>query len=81
MGKLPNAENAFIDIRKLRDYCLNLNHPVGKHKAQVFKSELGINQNDAELLRDLILEFLPKKDAKINFKDKYGVRYTVDLKT
>lgn len=31
--KLPNAENAFVDIEKLRGYCLNLSHPRGKHKA------------------------------------------------
>jgi len=24
--KLPNAENAVVDIEKLRDYCLNVNH-------------------------------------------------------
>lgn len=80
MEKLPNAENAYVDIFKLRDYCLNPNHPVGKHKARVFKSELGINRTDAELLRDLILDSLPKNEAKINFEDKYGVRYTVNLK-
>ncbi|MEN8217816.1 MAG: DUF6883 domain-containing protein [Pseudomonadota bacterium] len=35
---LPNAENAFIDTRKLTDYCLNLEHFEGRHKARVFKS-------------------------------------------
>lgn len=35
--KLPNFEKAYIDIEKLRDYCLSLEHPVGKHKATMFK--------------------------------------------
>ncbi len=37
MPLLPNAENAQIPIKKLKDYyCLNENHPKGKHKARVF---------------------------------------------
>jgi hypothetical protein len=54
--KLPNAENAVVDIAKLHDYCLNPNHPEGKHKARVFLAKLGIGRNDAERLRQLILE-------------------------
>ncbi len=46
--KLPNAENAVIDIKKLRDYCLNPNHPEGKHKARVFLEKLDIGRDDAE---------------------------------
>ena len=33
---LPFAEYATVDIGKLRDYCLNPNHEVGKQKARVF---------------------------------------------
>ena len=28
---IPNAEHAVVDIRKLRDYCLDPLHPEGKH--------------------------------------------------
>ena len=31
--KIPNAERAIVDIRKLRGYCLNPQHVKGKHKA------------------------------------------------
>src|SRR5262249_16953343 len=58
--KLPNAENAFIDIAKLRDYCLNPNHPEGKHKARAFLEKLGLGRSDAELLRKIILEGILK---------------------
>ena len=34
--KLPNADRAFVDIAKLRDYSLNAEHKEGKHKARVF---------------------------------------------
>jgi hypothetical protein len=40
---IPNSEQAFIDIRKLTDYCLNLEHLDGRHKARVFKSALNID--------------------------------------
>jgi hypothetical protein len=48
---IPNAENAIVDIRKLRDYCLNPEHENGKHKARLFASILGMTADDAEELR------------------------------
>jgi len=45
---LPNPENAVADVRKLRDNCLNPEHPRGKHKAQVFSVALGLGAEDAE---------------------------------
>ncbi|WP_366516959.1 DUF6883 domain-containing protein [Microcoleus sp. PH2017_38_RDM_U_B] len=33
--KLPNVETAFIDIQKLRDYSLNIEHDRGQHKARL----------------------------------------------
>ena len=50
--KLPNAERASIAIEKLRDYCLNADHPRGKHKARVFLSALGLTSEHAEWLQD-----------------------------
>ena len=31
-----------VDLAKLRDYCLNEEHPRGRHKARVFRSRLGL---------------------------------------
>jgi hypothetical protein len=39
---IPNAEDAIVDIRKLRDYCLNPEHKDGKHKARLFSAILGM---------------------------------------
>jgi hypothetical protein len=39
--KLPNAERAFIDMAKLRDYSLSATHPEGK--ARVFAAALGLD--------------------------------------
>ena len=78
--KIPNAERAVVDIRKLRDYCLNPQHHKGKHKARLFASLLGMNSDDAEELRNALLEAIKKQDAQlIREKDAYGQRYTLDF--
>lgn len=77
--KLPNAENAVIDISKLRDYCLNPNHPEGKHKARAFKEKLGYDSGDVELLRRVIIEGILKADAVEQRSTPYGRRFRVDF--
>ena len=57
--RLPNAEQATVPIEKLRDYALDPEHPRGQHKARVFRSTLGIGQDDWEYLREQILEAVP----------------------
>ena len=76
---LPNAEHAFIDIRKLADYSLDPTHPVGRHKAIVFRSSLGFTSDDADTLRDLLLGAALVHDAVLGRLDEFGQRYTVDF--
>jgi hypothetical protein len=45
--RLPNAERAVIERRKLSEYLLSETHPVGKFKAQFFK-KLGFKQANVE---------------------------------
>lgn len=77
--KIPNAEHAIVDIRKLRDYSLNSQHNKGKHKARLFSSILGMNSNDAEELRNILLEAVMKQNAQLAEKDARGQRYTLDF--
>jgi len=77
--RLPNAENAFVDIAKLRDYSLNPNHPEGKHKARAFLEKLSIGRNDAELLRKLIREAILTAEAQEQKPTEYGRRFVVDF--
>jgi len=77
--KLPNAENAVVDIVKLRDYCLNPNHPEGKHKARAFLEKLGLERNDAELLHQSILEAILKTEAIEQNSTEYGRRFVIDF--
>ena len=77
--KIPNAERAVVDIRKLRDYCLNPQHDKGKHKARLFASLLGMNSDDAEALRNALLAAVKTQDAQLGEMNAYGQRYTLDF--
>jgi hypothetical protein len=70
--KLPNAENGVIDIGKLLDYSLNPHHPEGKHKARVFREKLAIGRDDAEQLRQWILEAIRTEEAREQKSTAYG---------
>ncbi len=77
--KLPNANRAVVEIEKLQDYCLSVNHPRGRHKARVFAAALGITADDAEELRQAILSAIITEEATPAERDEYGQRYVVDF--
>ncbi len=77
--RLPNPENAIVDVRKLRDYCLNPEHPRGRHKAQVFSVALGLGADDAEELREALLSTARFEGAVAGEEDEYGKRYVLDF--
>jgi hypothetical protein len=77
--KLPNAEAAFIDIHKLRDYSLNMQHDRGKHKARLFLAILGLSVENAEELEFILLEAIQIYEAISSSQDEYGQRYLVDF--
>jgi hypothetical protein len=76
---IPNAENAVVDIRKLRDYCLNPEHDDGKHKARLFSSILGITASNAQELRQILLDVIQTHEARLGRQDEFGQRYTLDF--
>ena len=76
---LPHAENAVVDIRKLRDYCLNPEHDNGKHKAHLFLSSLGMTADHAEELQQILLEIVKTGEVRLGKQDTFGQRYTLDF--
>ena len=77
--KLPNPECAIVEINKIAGYCLNLEHPEGKHKARVFKSALDLNLNDAEELQAILLLAVANYDAIPGKSNPYGQKYIIDF--
>ena len=68
-----------MDVRKLRDYCLSLDHPRGRHKARVFASALGLTADDAEELRAALLSAAFSAEAITGEDDQYRERYMLDF--
>ena len=50
--QFPRPDQAVVSREKLERYLLNPEHEVGRHKARVFASALGIRQRDWEYLRN-----------------------------
>lgn len=68
-----------IDPRKLTEYALNSDNPVGSDKAVIFQRRLGFNQENYELLLVQISVKALDDEAILGLNDKHGQRYTVDL--
>jgi uncharacterized protein DUF6883 len=66
-------------MRKLRDYCLSARHPRGQHKARVFASVLGIDENGAEFLKDELLNAVLNREVLPGRADIYGQRYILEF--
>ena len=77
--RVPNADRAFIDSNKLRDYALNSMHRVGGHKARLFAILLGMTISDTEALRDILFNAIRTEEAMLGELDEYGQRYVIDF--
>lgn len=64
---------------KLQEYCLSLTHPRGRHKARVFAAVLGLTADNAELLRDALLQAALTEEAISTDQDEFGQRYVIDF--
>ncbi len=76
---LPNSDRAVVEIAKLQGYCLKKEHARGRHKARVFESALGLRSEDAEILRQAILDAARREEATLGGEDQYGARYLLDF--
>jgi hypothetical protein len=77
--KLPNGDQAIIDERKIKDYCLSPDHEDGQHKARIFRSVLGLALGDAAVLITALRQAAATEEALILKADRYGQRYGVDF--
>lgn len=76
----PSFKKFDIDKRKISDYCFNGSHPIGKHKARLFKSLLGFSANDTDLFISLLNEALVRHPFIQLKRDRFGIRYACDVK-
>ena len=71
---LPNADSAFIEPEKVRDYLLSPTHPVGRFKAHYFVA-LGYRVERWELLRDHLLIVARTGDAMPGKPSPFGAKF------
>ncbi len=77
--KLPNGDQAIIEVRKIEEYCLSEQHDDGKHKARLFREILGITLENSQLLIDAVRQAAGVGDATQGKTDHYGRRYVIDF--
>ncbi|MDQ7012625.1 MAG: hypothetical protein Q9O74_01860 [Planctomycetota bacterium] len=61
--KLPGGDKAIVSDEKLLGYLLNPNHEHGASKAYLFKTLLGIERENAEVLRLALLDAARDRDT------------------
>lgn len=77
--KMPGGDSAIVDREKLTGYCLNPEHPRGKHKARVFAAALGFTAANADELRAALLVAAATADAHPAASDQFGTRYVLEF--
>ena len=77
-SRLPNAEQARIDPRKLRDYVLNARHAAGQYKAAFFAQMGYAADNWQQLERDIRDQHLTQP-AEPGQPSPYGRKYTITV--
>jgi len=75
--KLPNANRALIDRRKLVDYLLSSTHPVGKSKSRFFGNQ-GYSAQDPGTLEKGLMEIARGQDVVATVSSPHGVKHVVD---
>jgi uncharacterized protein DUF6883 len=77
--KMPDGDAAIVDRQKLTGYCLNPEHPRGKHKARVFATALGFTAENADDLRTALLTAAATAEAQPAASDRFGDRYVLEF--
>lgn len=79
MPSLPNGNRAEVDRQKIIGYALDATHGLGRHKARVFRSVLGIGPENADVLVQALEESARNADAALERTDAYGAHYSVEF--
>jgi hypothetical protein len=74
--KLPGADQAVIEVAKLRDYLLSFIHPVGRFKAAFFAA-LGYTENNWRQLEADLRRLVESEDVQENRSFRYGRKFEI----
>jgi hypothetical protein len=68
-----------IDPKKIIDYAMNPDHPVGGNKYKVIKSATGLDTGDAATIEQQIRDGVRDAAPILGKADQYGQRWAVDV--
>ena len=74
--KLPNAQEAIVDERKVREYLLSPSHPVGRFKARYFGS-IGFPPEAWPEFVSALRRLAAEGEAEMLEDSEYGKKYSV----
>ena len=74
--KLPSAEKAIVDERKVREYLLSASHPVGRFKAKYFAS-IGFAPEAWPGFVSALQRLAREGDAQLAEESDFGRKYVV----
>ncbi|WP_013335034.1 DUF6883 domain-containing protein [Gloeothece verrucosa] len=66
-------------IDKLTTYSLNFEHKEGKHKARLFRDQLGIVLENQEILLTALLQAAINEELMYQTTSEYGNKYVIDF--
>jgi hypothetical protein len=75
----PDFDDATIDSRKITDYAMNPEHPMGRHKYRVINSATGLGPQDADIAQQQIAEGVRAGTPIAGRADEFGQRWNVDV--
>ncbi|GAA2571936.1 hypothetical protein GCM10010435_53040 [Winogradskya consettensis] len=75
----PDFSTAEPDPRKITDYAMNPDHPVGKNKYRVIHSATGLDVGDAGSIEQQIREGVRSGTPILGKLDQHGQRWSVDV--
>jgi len=75
--KLPGLESAIVPRRKVEDYLLDLNHPLGGAKARFF-IHFGFRRERWEELVKALHEHAWENQVAENVADSDGIAYVIE---
>ena len=76
-GKLPNADVAWVEETKIREYLLDVNHPVGAAKATFFRNR-GFTPEQWQVMRDALRTQGTVNPLTKTVETEFGARYVVE---
>ena len=74
---MPNNELSIVADIKIRDYLLNDNHEIGKHKAE-FVKKFGFDTSDITIFRESLVIHSVEREIKQTKNTPFGTKYELE---